>query len=154
MVQNVRCLDCVKWKIFGGGNILSSFDTLFWSHFYKTEFFTLESTINHYKKTAYLRRPWPLTNSPKPSLSSDLLAANWRPKGVRKTSVGKCSDGLGRQKWKRRILWRPGSPVPNNGQNLRHWLATAWAVSNFELVTAQAVTTEWRPAKLTHLCHM
>jgi hypothetical protein len=49
----------------------------------------------------------------------------WRPKGVRKTSVGKFIDGLSRWKWKGRILWRPGSPVPSNGQKLTHWLATA-----------------------------
>jgi hypothetical protein len=66
----------------------------------------------------------------------------WRPKGMRKTSVGKCIDGLGRRKWKGQILWRPGSPVPSNGQNRTHWLATAWAVSNFALVTAQAVTKD------------
>ncbi|KAK2368335.1 hypothetical protein QL285_081536 [Trifolium repens] len=96
----------------------------------------------HYKKTAQFRRPGALTNSPKPSLAKDLLAANWRPQDVRKTSVGKFIDGLGSRKWKGRNLWRPGASVSYNGQNLTHWLATARAVSNFELVTAQAVTKD------------
>jgi hypothetical protein len=104
--------------------------------------FDLIFQLSHYKKTAYLWRPGALTNSPKPSLSKALLAANWRPQGVRKTSVGKYIDGLGRRKWEGRILWRPESSVRSNGMSMTRELATARAVSDFALVTAQAVTKD------------